>query len=633
MKLNTILSKVSLFFLLVQCDGADALRAAADDSAEPELVSIFPLGGSQGSLVHIEIRGRNLEGTYATWSDIPGLKARIQEIEPIALQEKNAVGLFNQTNKNPSGERVNLQLEVSSSAPYGSYSFRLVTPAGVSNPLRFLVNPGSLASILETSSPHSTASGAQQVGIPVMVDGKINEKGEVDYFAFEVRSGQQLTFKVTSNIMGLYPKFDVAELTLYEPSGSWFDSNQLTQLALHANPPSLMEDPVGGLSRVPDDRLTYTFMKSGRHLLKVGTNLGIGGPDSFYRLLIAPSGHPALVEDSNRAGRAVWQERLFDRVLGPERIEELWARSVRTIKNEDAAGVKAGSRAGSVIDRTTGNGDTGVESSESQVSLVRDQEPNETVPQPLNVPALITGAIDPSGDMDRFRFKVTAGQMLAFEIETPGVKPFDFIPSLVILDWNGNEVLTNHFRRIKGQNWFLTIEPKTVHSFAQGGEHTLQIRNINPRYGNAQFSYRVLVRRQIPHIGKTEIKEDRLNLVPGEAKKVTVVTDREEGFSSDIMLELDDLPSGVQWYPAVEPEPERKGSYEGGQGNQEQFRAKSQRAAILVMASEDAIATRLPQLVRVLARPITKGKLGDPLLVGEIPVMVVKPAGALKETN
>ena len=61
---------------------------------------------------------------------------------------------------------------------------------------------------------------------------------------------------------------------------------------------------------------------------------------------------------------------------------------------------------------------------------------------------MIEGTIERPGDVDSFRFKVRAGQQLAFEIETTDAKPFDFIPRLAVLDGNGEEIVTNFFRRL-----------------------------------------------------------------------------------------------------------------------------------------------------------------------------------------
>jgi len=43
----------------------------------------------------------------------------------------------------------------------------------------------------------------------------------------------------------------------------------------------------------------------------------------------------------------------------------------------------------------------------------------------------------------------------------------------------------------------------------------------------------------------------------------------------------------------------------------------------MLVASTEAPSSPAPQLVRINARPILDGELGEPLFVGDIPMMVV----------
>ena len=237
-------------------------------------------------------------------------------------------------------------------------------------------------------------------------------------------------------------------------------------------------------------------------------------------------------------------------------------RSVGTRKPVTNQVVAHGSSPSSAADLRTAvrRDNTDLEPFDSSLNSVKEIEPNETASQALKVavPALIEGTIERPRDVDSFRFKVRAGQQLAFEIETPDAKPFDFIPRLAVLDGNGEEIVTNFFRRLENKFWTRSIEPKTIYTFERSGDYTLQIRDITARYGNSRFSYRVVIRPQVPHIGHIEVKEDRINLVPGKAKKLTVVTEHEEGFNGEVTLELENLPAGVRFFPSTEVEPERE---------------------------------------------------------------------------
>ena len=52
-------------------------------AAEPEVVSIFPLGGERGATLNAEIRGNTLDGAYAVWFDAEGVKAQVTKLEVV----------------------------------------------------------------------------------------------------------------------------------------------------------------------------------------------------------------------------------------------------------------------------------------------------------------------------------------------------------------------------------------------------------------------------------------------------------------------------------------------------------------------------------------------------------------------
>jgi len=64
-------------------------------------------------------------------------------------------------------------------------------------------------------------------------------------------------------------------------------------------------------------------------------------------------------------------------------------------------------------------------------------------------------------------------------------------------------------------------EPKPTFSLNSAGEYIIQIRDITTDYAGEDFAYHLLVRRQMPHVGKIEIAPDRINLAPGRGKPVT----------------------------------------------------------------------------------------------------------------
>jgi hypothetical protein len=443
-----------------------------------------------------------------------------------------------------------------------------------------------------------------------VIHGKINQDTELDYYQFEVLAGQELVLEVI-------PWGFESELGLYEATGSWFEPNRVRQLAL-ASQDKYTTAP----------QLTFRFSKGGRYLARVGFFANVSsqfGPDSSYQLRIASAG--TVSQREKRAGPradSAWRERTFEPRLRPDRLQTLWSRTLE--KPQAEASIGEGGSLGVGVDKGALADAKGTDFSvQSAILSIKENEPNETADQALalSVPVLIEGAIERPGDVDSFRLKVKDGEKIAFELETPGAVPPFFNPRLGIFGTDGREFLTNIYQRVGRQFQFYrkTVEAKTVYTFELGGELTLQIRDITSRYGDPSFLYRLLIRPQIPHVGELKLQEERVNLGPGEAKKLTVVTDQEEGFTGEIALKVENLPPGVEALPGTEVEPDRGPTPD--EGPKERFVAKSQTATILLMASPDAPATELPQFLRIVARPIIEGSPGSPLAVGEVPLMVV----------
>src|SRR5712692_5085360 len=96
------------------------------------------------------------------------------------------------------------------------------------------------------------------------------------------------------------------------------------------------------------------------------------------------------------------------------------------------------------------------------------------------------------------------------------------------------------------------IQPKVIATFAEAGDYYLQIRGLTFRIGNSHCAYRVMVRDQVAHIGNASLAQDHVNLSPGEAQRLTVTADLEEGFDGELALTVDNLPEGIRAFPGTE---------------------------------------------------------------------------------
>ncbi len=618
---------------------------------DPELRSHHPLGGSIGSPFEIRVRGKRLQGVRTVWFECEDVRARVLTVNEITktgdpdgdeYYRRRALALLGQDREEPEFLAV-LEVRTSSETRPGLHHFRLVGPAGLSNSLSLHLVDQALQNEME--SPHHRPSQAQEIGLPAVVNGTIEEKGELDYYSFEVEAGETLAFQVLSGFDLGVSYWAQTEIRLYEPHESWFGTDRARPLVLKG--PRLSWEPIRVRSSWFDRRdfvtqfvlhplLEHRFEKAGRYLLSVGTFLGRSW-DNGYQLRVGPArnevvsrraigsfGQPAHADPADwleRDSATLRQFGSFYRRLGDDRLTELATRS--------AAASSAGADASSPMAST------------------RDREPNDSTEaaQELTLPGFAEGRIDYPGDVDRYRFRAAAGQALAVEVETPRLAPPHFSPWLKVLDARGKVVAHNIYREYGGNGIDpnKTIERKTLHTFEEEGDYWLLVRDVTDHAWGDEFQYRVLIRPQVPHVGRMEVTlgvfsvssqlievTDRLNLKPGDSRRLTLVADLEEGFDGGILVEVDGLPAGMRVQAST------PASWSGlvVQGIQyrppgehivdpKSHRPQRKAVTLALQADHQVQPTPLPRFVRIRARPMSANRTGPPLVAGRIPLLIL----------
>jgi hypothetical protein len=605
-----------------------AMMLEAVVCAEPRLASVYPIGGARGSVIELKLKGLDLDEASVVWfgpgTEIFGMEKQDDgKTSPGALQiSRTSANLEAKIDSVTSGTTVNLRLTIDPAAREGHHSIALLTPAGLSNSVSFRVNPEPV--VQETDSEHNTPQTAQQVSLPVVMNGRIETEGELDYYALKAEAGREYLFEVAP-AFGLDPV-----LSLHDPEGSWFDP----------------ERPVVLISNDDPGRFAWRFEKAGRYLVSVKPFLGVYKPDFAYQLRIVPTDAPQK-PGSTLVSPKIVKDGRFGRDVGPERMKRLMTRSLTAAAiapvsvTADVTTTPAGTQQEMKV-ATPDSVTTG------PIAIVQETEPNNAPDQAItfNYPGIVEGTIGQPGDVDHFKFSLAGPAQAAFEIQAPDAQPNRFTPWIAVYDASGEEVAGNLFKRIggDGDDWLIVSEPRTLFNFKQGGEFAVHVRDITSRVGGEDYKYRLLVRPQIPHVGDVQVKinpenvdtgaspppvPSTLNISPGQARTLTVTTSYEEGYAGDIAISVENLPAGIQVLPATRMEPEKPEDFE--MINKEWYVAKSQQTSVMLLASADAQLTRVPQYMRVHVRPVLQGRPGSSLHVKDLPVMVVDEANTANQ--
>jgi hypothetical protein len=454
------------------------------------------MGGQRGTVSEIELRGSGLEGAYAIWlgadSEVVG-KAR--KLVPGSRGEveyaRSGDGLEAHVDAVVGGSSAKVRLVIGPRARIGFHTLALISPGGISEAVTFWV--GDHAILADNGVPHRTPASAQAVKLPVAVNGRISESGQLAYYAFEIAREQTVAFEViATHGAGFDP-----QLALYEAGGSFLDPERSKRLVFHE------EVTQGGMPA--NRRLTYHFTKPGRYLVNLSNLFTQGGGEFSFLLRMVPVQQAANSQDALSWARG--------------RVRDLCVRTVATPAMD--------------------------------FGLLREMEPNDNPQQAqvFHVPAVLEGTIGRAGDLDRFRFKAKAGQKLVFEIHTPRAAQPHFNPRLDILDAKGAVVLTN----IQVQDGKVGTEAGKVIQVASqvmgklDGEYSLRIRDLTSVHGSPDHVYWVLVRPQIPHIGDIQVQPGGpLNLVAGTRQRLTLKPSWQEGYAGSLALSVEGLPPAVR---------------------------------------------------------------------------------------
>lgn len=295
---------------------------AQQQSTAPQLGYAYPAGARQGQTVEIVLGGQRLGGQARVWAG-PGIRAEVLDytrpMTPKELQETRdklqeaakklglGGGLRPGQRGNPAqlariaqeagvsekdiqryfaflreradpkrqpnpqlAETLRVRVAVAPEAAPGLHELRVVSPLGLSNPVRFYV--GTVPEFNEVE-PNDAEPCPVPLIPPFVLNGQILP-GEEDRFAFNLRKGQTVLIAAMARAVIPYladavPGWFQARLTLIDPDG---------REAAAADHDGANQDPC----------LRFTPAKDGRYTLAVRDAIYRGREDFVYRIAVGP---------------------------------------------------------------------------------------------------------------------------------------------------------------------------------------------------------------------------------------------------------------------------------------------------------------------------------------------------------
>ncbi|MDY0171218.1 MAG: PPC domain-containing protein, partial [Thermoguttaceae bacterium] len=422
-----------------------------------------------------------------------------------------------------------VEVTVAPDAKPGLREIRLVTRTGVTNPMPFYVSqfPEFARTPMKTCQvpvlgneelaerKRPPEEQEKSVTIPCFVNGQV-AAGEVNHYRFEAKKGQRLVIRAYSRALVPYiadavPGWFQAVITLYNAQGQEVAYNDVFRFK-------------------PDPIIHYEVPEDGEYVLTISDALFRGREDFVYRISIAES--PFITSIFPLGGR-----------MGEPATVEMKGWHL-----DGAQLVPPSTDSGPGVHFVTALKD-GIMSNRMPFAIdtlpeALEQESNNDRPQAQKVelPVIINGRIDQSGDWDVFRFEGKAGETIVAEVRARRLdSPLDSL--LKLTDAEGNLLAINDDFEDPGTG-LNTHHADSYIMFELPSDGTYYVHLGDTAYkGGEEYGYRLRVSAPQPDF--------ELRVVPSYAAMrakgstaVSVYVIRRDGFSGDIQASLKDPPEG-----------------------------------------------------------------------------------------
>lgn len=503
------LSKVGPFsvFLLSVLSVFSVVRFSPAQTSYPMITHTHPVAVQRGKTAEVVVQGQqNFFGTYKALVEGDGVTAEVVPQDPPKAKAPQAKATVN---------TVKLKVTAAADAPLGVREFRLASTLGVSSVGQLVV----VAHPVEReSAANDSAKQAQPLKLPCVVAGKLEKAEDLDFFRFEAKEGQTLTFEVFC--ARLQDKVhDLQEhakpmLTLYDAEGRELAANDHFHFA----------DPL----------LTYTVAKSGTYFLQVRESTYKGDQRWVYALLATDRPAASHVYPmAGNPGRAVEVEPVGSaRAVAPKVTLAVPKQTGIQQVQLDVKGAKTNPVTFVVSD----------------LPQFLEQEPNDDPAKAtrVQVPGGINGRVGKPRDLDHFVFAAKKGLPVRFELKA---RRFGTLLSsglhgvLDVTDAKGKALVSNDDTHGKEASVFF-MPPAD-------GDYVVRVRDLNSKGGDTAV-YFLEAKIGSPDF-TLRCDPDKAMIGPGSSTAWYVHVTRLNDFQGLVAVEVKGLPRGVTVNPLTIP--------------------------------------------------------------------------------
>jgi hypothetical protein len=454
-------------------------------AAGPKVDHLFPAGGGRGQVVTVSLSGSFNHWPVRVWVSEPG----------VAFE--------------PGSEKGKLIARIAPDAVPGPRLIRVHDDEGASPPRPFLV--GTLPETVEQEPNEEPAKSQKIERLPVVVNGRLGKRGDVDTFEVELKKGQTLVAALEGQRRLGAPMDGVVQVV----SADGFVLEQVD------DSPDL--DPL----------LRYTATADGRYHVRVfafpstpDSSIALAGGAAFvYRLTLTTAGYleqamPLAIESGRRPTVSA---------IGSNIPADLGNLCVEPTAGEDRARIWHPRIAGDLLLSIV-----------NHPCLVENEAGPGGQSRSVPVPSFVSGRIERDDDQDRFRVTLKKGEACRFRVEARALgSPLD--PILRVAS-PGGEILVE-------QDDTTGRDAEINFTAPRDGAFDVVVSELNGQGGPSSV-YLLALTHPEPDF-TLELTEDRISIAPGKPTEVTVKVSRRDGFSFPVAIEPAGLPPGVTARPAT----------------------------------------------------------------------------------